>query len=39
MAVEGTDYDIERFTWLWDVSSIADKTIINHNQKGVNSKF
>lgn len=38
-AVEGTDYDIERLIWMWDVTSIADKKIIDHNQKGVNSKF
>ena len=38
-AVEGTDYDIERLTWMWIVTSIADQKIIDHNQKGVNSKF
>ena len=38
-AVEGKDYDRERLVWLWDVTSIADKTIIERNQKGVNSRF
>jgi len=38
-AKEGTDYDLADLTWLWDVTTIADKTIIENNQKGVNSKF
>ena len=38
-AVEGADYDIERLTWMWDVTSNADKQIIDHNQMGVNSTF
>ena len=38
-AVEGKDYDYERLVWLWDVTSIADKTIIERNQKGVRSTF
>ena len=38
-AREGTDYDLAALTWLWDVTTIADKTIIENNQKGVNSKF
>ena len=24
---------------MWDVTSIADKRIIDHNQKGVNSRY
>ena len=38
-AVEGEDYDLDRLIWLWDVTSIADKRIIDHNQQGVNSRF
>ncbi|HMB60608.1 MAG TPA: aromatic ring-hydroxylating dioxygenase subunit alpha [Xanthomonadales bacterium] len=38
-AEEGKDYDLDRLTWLWDVTTIADKTIIENNQKGVNSRF
>lgn len=38
-AVEGVDYNLSTLTWLWDVTTIADKTIIENNQKGVNSKF
>ena len=38
-AREGVDYDRERLTWLWDVTSIADKRIIDLNQQGVNSRF
>jgi len=38
-AVEGKDYKVDELTWLWDVTTIADKTIIENNQKGVNSRF
>ena len=38
-AEEGRDYDLEELTWLWDVTTEADKTIILNNQRGVNSKF
>jgi Rieske 2Fe-2S family protein len=38
-AREGVDYDLEKLTWMWDVTSIADKRIIEHNQKGVSSRF
>ena len=38
-AEAGIDYDEGRLTWLWDVTSKADKHIINENQKGVNSRF
>ncbi len=38
-AREGTDYDRERLTWLWRVTSVADKRIIDQNQKGVNSRY
>ena len=34
-AVEGKDYDIEKMVWMWDQTTIADKTIIENNQKGV----
>ena len=33
-AEENKDYALEQLTWLWDVTTIADKTIIMNNQKG-----
>ncbi|MDA1072521.1 MAG: aromatic ring-hydroxylating dioxygenase subunit alpha [Proteobacteria bacterium] len=36
-AVEGRDYDRDRLTWLWDITTIEDTKIINDNQAGVNS--
>lgn len=38
-AREGEDYDVAALTWLWDVTSLADKTIIERNQAGVLSRF
>jgi Rieske 2Fe-2S family protein len=38
-AVEGVDYDLGRLTWLWKVTSEADKRIIEDNQEGVRSRF
>ena len=38
-ATEGTDYDRSKLTWLWDVTTIADKAIIERNQAGVDSRF
>ncbi len=35
----GEDYDLARLTWLWKVTSLADKRIIECNQQGVNSRF
>jgi len=37
-AVEGRDYDLKALTWLWDVTSLADKRIIECNQAGVASR-
>jgi phenylpropionate dioxygenase-like ring-hydroxylating dioxygenase large terminal subunit len=37
-AEEGTDYDLEKLTWLWNVTTLADERIIVDNQKGINSK-
>ena len=37
-AEEGRDYDLDRLTWLWDVTSLADKRIIERNQAGVRSR-
>jgi phenylpropionate dioxygenase-like ring-hydroxylating dioxygenase large terminal subunit len=37
-AREGADYDLERLTWLWDITSLADKRIIETNQAGVRSR-
>jgi len=38
-AEEGRDYDREKLTWLWDVTTVADQHIIERNQEGVNSRF
>ena len=38
-AREGVDYDVEKLTWLWRVTTQADKRITEDNQKGVNSQF
>ncbi|MET1027550.1 MAG: aromatic ring-hydroxylating dioxygenase subunit alpha, partial [Dongiaceae bacterium] len=38
-AREGIDYQLDRLTWLWTVTSIADKRIIELNQQGVNSRY
>ena len=38
-AKEGQDYDVDRLTWLWRVTTDADKKIILNNQLGVNSRF
>jgi Rieske 2Fe-2S family protein len=38
-AVEGKDYRLADLTWLWDVTTIADKAIIERNQQGVDSRY
>ena len=38
-AEEGKDYDLDELTWLWDVTTKADKRIISNNSKGVHSKY
>ncbi len=38
-AEEGKDYDVDELTWLWDVTTEADKTIIVNNYRGVRSRF
>lgn len=38
-AEEGKDYDKDRLTWLWDVTTVADKRIIENNARGVNSRY
>ncbi len=38
-AVEGCDFDPEALTWLWRVTTEADKRITEDNQKGVNSRY
>ena len=38
-AVEGKDYKLDELTWLWDVTTIADKRIIEDNAAGVSSRF
>jgi Rieske 2Fe-2S family protein len=38
-AVEGRDYDRASLTWLWNVTTLADKEIIERNQAGVDSRY
>ena len=38
-AVEGKDYDLQELIWMWDVTTRADKRIIEDNRRGVNSRF
>jgi phenylpropionate dioxygenase-like ring-hydroxylating dioxygenase large terminal subunit len=38
-AQAGVDYDLERLTWLWRVTSAADKRIIEFNQQGITSRY
>lgn len=38
-AEEGNDYDVDELTWLWDVTTEADKTIIVNNARGVHSRY
>ena len=38
-AVEGEDYVLEDLIWLWDVTTVADKRIIQDNARGVESHF
>jgi len=38
-AVEGKDYELNKLTWLWDVTTQADKKIIQDNNDGVMSRF
>jgi phenylpropionate dioxygenase-like ring-hydroxylating dioxygenase large terminal subunit len=35
----GVDYDLERLTWLWRITSVADKRIIELNQQGIRSRY
>jgi Rieske 2Fe-2S family protein len=38
-AQEGKDYDVGELTWLWDITTQADKEIIVNNSRGVHSKY
>ena len=38
-AEEGKDYDKARLTWLWDLTTAADKRIIEYNAEGINSRY
>jgi Rieske 2Fe-2S family protein len=38
-AEEGRDYDVDELTWLWDITTQADKQIIVNNSQGVHSKY
>mgnify|MGYP001202971385 CR=1 FL=1 len=37
-AKEDVDYKVKDLTWLWDITTVADKKIIENNQKGVLSR-
>jgi Rieske 2Fe-2S family protein len=37
-AKEGKDYNLKDMIWMWDETTVADKRIIENNQKGVNSR-
>ena len=37
-SASGADVDIERMTWLWDVTTLQDKSIIERNAAGVRSQ-
>ena len=38
-ASEGEDYSRDELIWMWDVTTIADKRIIQDNSRGVKSRF
>lgn len=38
-AVEGRDYDLDKLTWLWKVTTIQDKDIIERTAAGVRSHY
>jgi Rieske 2Fe-2S family protein len=38
-AEEGKDYNLAQLVWLWDITTKADKRIIENNALGVNSRF
>ena len=38
-AEAGKDYDLDRLTWLWRVTTDADKAIIEKNQQGIDSRY
>lgn len=38
-AVAGRDYEVETLSWLWQVTSVEDKLIIERNQEGVDSRY
>jgi Rieske 2Fe-2S family protein len=38
-AEAGKDYDVDELTWLWDITTEADKTIIVNNSIGVHSRY
>jgi Rieske 2Fe-2S family protein len=38
-AKPAVDYDLDRLTWLWRVTTEADKRITEDNQRGVTSRF
>ena len=37
-AKKGVDYNVDKMTWMWNETTLADKKIIENNQNGVMSK-
>ena len=38
-AIEGENLDTEKLKWMWHVTTVQDKTIVENNQLGVNSRL
>ena len=38
-AEQDKDYEVAGLSWLWDVTTLADKRIIEYNAEGVNSRY
>ena len=38
-AIEGKDYDLEKLTWLWKVTTDQDKSVIERTAAGVRSHY
>lgn len=38
-AQAGIDYDVDRLTWVWKMTTDQDKQIVDDNQVGVNSRY
>jgi phenylpropionate dioxygenase-like ring-hydroxylating dioxygenase large terminal subunit len=38
-AEEGKDYDVDKLTWLWHVTTHSDKQIVVNNSQGIKSRY